>query len=51
MSAAEEYRLFYKHHYSKLIIEHPSWNPHKITTVVSLLWKKLKQLKRTASEK
>lgn len=33
---------FYKFYYDKTRLEHPTWTPSQITTIISLLWKKKK---------
>ena len=45
-----EYRSFYKYYYNNLKEEHPNWTSSKITTIISLLWKKKKLALRFESE-
>lgn len=46
-----EYLKFYKFYYDKYRLEHPSWTPGQITTIVSLLWKKKKSHEKTTPSK
>ena len=45
-----EYLKFFKFYYEKTKTEHPNWTPSQITMIVSLLWKKKKNIDKVPSK-
>lgn len=45
-----EYLKFFKFYYEKTKTEHPNWTPSQITKIVSLLWKKKKNIDKVPSK-
>jgi hypothetical protein len=45
-----EYLKFFRFYYEKTKKEHPNWTPSQITMIVSLLWKKKKNIEKAPSK-